>query len=160
MTMRMNLLLRNRKTISHPIQMIDIDEPHPGNVSLLYHACLTIPLGQLPQRIGFFQIAARKRLIHVRIHRFIGIWGIFGVSGIRHAVINIIEFHGRVRAPAPQKRGRQRSVVGRIPPHAFQRTINSQFAQLVGKIRSECLPDRNDTKYRHPPNSRGRYACC
>ncbi len=72
----MDFLLRHSKPISHPVEMVDVDQPHPGNVPLLGHSRSAVPLGLLPQLIGGLQIAAGKGLIHVAVHGSVTVGGV------------------------------------------------------------------------------------
>ena len=49
MSVRMNLLVRHLKIFPHPVQVIDVYQPYPGNVSVLGHSRTPVPLGELPQ---------------------------------------------------------------------------------------------------------------
>ena len=56
MTMWMDLLICDFKTVFYKIQMVDIAKPDPRNVAFLCDSCFIIPLCFLPEIIRTFQI--------------------------------------------------------------------------------------------------------
>ena len=67
----MDLLLCHCKAVPHPVEVVYVDQPHPGNIPLLGHPCGAVPLSLLPQLIGGLQIAAGKSLVHVAVHSMV-----------------------------------------------------------------------------------------
>ena len=122
--------------------MIDVDKPYPRNVSVLCHACDSVPLCLLPQLIRLFQIIGCKGLIHIRVHRAVGIRRILCRIRPFNGVINVVKFHRSMGSPAPDQRIRKGTVIRRIPAHALKAAGYSQFPELICEIRGKGLAYR------------------
>ena len=137
--MRMDLLIRHLQPVSHPVKVVNIDQPYPGDVPLLGHACCPVPLRHFPQLVGLFQTAARKCLVHIFIHCRVGIGRIFRRIRPFYGMVDIIQLHRSMSAPAPEQWVRQRPVIGGVPSHTLQSAGDSQLFHLCCKIRSQGL---------------------
>ena len=140
--MWMKLLISYMETLSGPVEMINVYQPDPWDISLLGHTVFSIPLCFFPKIIGLFQRRACKGLIHIFVHFFVGIWGILCKGTVLGCMVNIVKFHWGVGAPAPHKRSGLGSVIGCIPAYTFNGYLDTKFFQLVGCIRCQRLTDR------------------
>ena len=142
MTVWMDFLLCNLQTVPHIVQMIHVAQPYPGDVSFLGHPCAAVPLRLLPQLIGFLQTVRRKRFVHVCVHRFIGIGGILSAVAFFRRMVDIVQFHGCMGAPAPHQRLGKGIGIGHVPARALNCHLYAKTGALIGQIRRKRLPHR------------------
>ena len=126
----------------HPVEVADVHQPHPRNVAILSDAGGAVPLGLLPQGIGLFQVTAGQSLVHVLVNGVVGVGRVLGGAGVLGRIVDVIQLHGGMGAPAPHQRGGEGPVVGGVPAHALDGTLDAQLRQLVGQVGGQCLTDR------------------
>src|SRR5699024_8376869 len=78
---------------------------------------------------------------HGAVHRFVGVGGVLGGAGALDGVVDVVQLHGAVGAPAPQQRGGESPVVCGVPAHALNGAGNAQLLHLAGEVRGQALAD-------------------
>lgn len=115
MSVWMDLLVSYFESVFYKIQMIDITEPDPRDISLLCNSALSVPLGFFPKVIRRFQITGFQSFIHIFVYGFVRIWRVLCKAGLAHCMIDVVQLHWCMCAPSPYKWLRLCSCVGGIP---------------------------------------------
>ena len=127
MAVGMQLLIRHLKILPGPVQMVNIHQPDPWDVPILGNPRISIPLRLFPKLVGLFQVAGGQGRIHITVHGLIGIRRILCQPRFLHRMVNVIELHRRMRAPAPHQGLCLRPVISRVPANALCLNLNPNF---------------------------------